>query len=110
MLYSVNDSDLANTPTGDVTDLEGDDIIFRGIDDATCGGPGTAPCQLDHEIEEYVPGSGKFVAWVRIPSVNANPGPDTVIQILYGNSAITTSTEKPYRCLDQRLCRRVAFE
>lgn len=97
MLFSVTDPDLAHTTSGgDVTDLEGDDIVFKAYDDATCGGAGLAPCTLDHEIERYVSTTGELVAWVRIPSVNtASAGSDTVITIHYGNSSITTSTENP---------------
>ena len=90
LLYSVTDTDLRNN----VTDPEGDDINFVGFDDTTCGGVGTAPCTLDHEIEKWVGGTGELVAWVRIPSVNTiNAGTDTVIKILYGDSSVTTSTQ-----------------
>ena len=34
MLVSVTDLDLRTTPSGDVTDAQGDDIIFRALD--TC--------------------------------------------------------------------------
>ena len=101
MLFSgsiVPDPDLANTPTGDITDLEGDDIIFRASDDATCGGAGLSPCVLDHEVEKYVSGTGELVAWVRIPSVKTANGAntsDTVIQIFYGNDDVNTSSENP---------------
>ena len=92
LFYSVTDTDLRDN----VTDPEGDDIIFRGADDTTCGGAGTAPCVLDHEIEKWVGGTGELVAWVRIPSVNtAAAASDTVIQIYYGNSAVTNPTENP---------------
>ncbi|MFQ5948115.1 MAG: DUF2341 domain-containing protein, partial [Acidimicrobiia bacterium] len=96
MLYKVTDTDLKSTPTGDVTDPEGDDIVFRAFDDATCGGAGLAPCTLDHEIEKYDGSTGELVAWVRVPSVKTNNvanTSDTVIYIYYGNSAVTTSTQ-----------------
>ncbi len=86
----MKDTDLRDN----VTDPEGDDINFVGFDDTTCGGVGTAPCTLDHEIEKWVGGTGELVAWVRIPSVNTiNAGTDTVIKILYGDSSVTTSTQ-----------------
>ncbi len=52
MLFNSTDTDLAHTSNGgDVTDLGGDDITFRGLDATTCGGP--ASCTLAHEIEMY---------------------------------------------------------
>ncbi|MCG6926034.1 MAG: DUF2341 domain-containing protein [Acidobacteria bacterium] len=97
MLYRVTDPDLAHTGSGgQVTDPQGDDIIFRGMDDATCGGAGLAPCQLDHEIESYDPATGALVAWVRIPSVNtASAASNTTIYIYYGNPTVTAPTENP---------------
>jgi len=54
MLVSLTDNDLRPTAYGgDVTSSSGYDIIFRALDDTTCGGSGTAPCTLDHEIEFY---------------------------------------------------------
>jgi streptogramin lyase len=97
MLFNTTDPDLALTTSGgNVTDLQGDDIIFRAHDDTTCGGAGRAPCVLDHEIERYVGTTGQLVAWVRIPSVRtAAAGSDTVIYIYYGNAAVTSPTENP---------------
>jgi len=93
LLYSVTDVDLKSTGNGgDVTSTSGYDILFRAVDDTTCGG--TGPCTLDHEVEEYDPATGRLVAWVRLPSVNTNTaGSDTVLYIYYGNSAITASIE-----------------
>ncbi len=66
MLFNSTDPDLRHTSFGgDVTDLDGDDIVFRGGDAATCGA--APPCILDHEIEKYVNTTGELVAWVRIP-------------------------------------------
>ena len=53
LLFSVTHLDLS-TASGEVTDAQGDDILFRALDDATCGGAGLAPCTLDHEIESWV--------------------------------------------------------
>jgi hypothetical protein len=100
MLFSVTDADLATTVNGgdvasyDAPSKDPRDIIFRALDDDTCGGLGTSPCTLDHEIEKYVDTSGEMVAWVRIPSVNTNAASsDTVVYIYYGNSDITSSTQ-----------------
>ncbi len=95
MLFSVTDPDLAHTSSGgDVTDLGGDDIVFRAFDAATCGGP--ASCTLDHEIEKYVSSTGELVAWVRIPSVNtASAASDTLVYVYYGNPSVTSPTENP---------------
>lgn len=91
MLFSVTDPDLRTTANGGkVTSPNGDDILFRALDDATCGGVGLAPCTLDHEIESY---TGKLVAWVRIPVLSATS--DTTIYVYYGNSSITSPTENP---------------
>ena len=95
LLFSVTDLDLS-TVSGQVTDAEGDDIIFRALDDATCGGVGTAPCTLDHEMESYNATTGVVVAWVRLPSVktaHTDNTTDTQIYVYYGNGDITTSTE-----------------
>ena len=93
LLFSVTDVDLKSTGNGgDVTSASGDDILFRAVDAATCGG--TGPCTLDHEIESYDPATGELVAWVRVPSLNTNAaGSDTVLYIYYGNVAVTASIE-----------------
>ena len=95
ILFSVTDPDLRTTGNGGkVADADGDDIIFRGWDEATCGGVGTSPCGLDHEIEKYDETTGELVAWVRLPSVNTNAAAsDTAIFIYYGNIAVTVSSE-----------------
>jgi hypothetical protein len=66
----------------DVTDPDGDDIIFRTS-------PGGA--QLDHEIEVYDTTNDILVAWVRVPSLSGSSNTD--IYMLYGNDCITTSTQ-----------------
>ncbi|MGD8989249.1 MAG: DUF2341 domain-containing protein, partial [Syntrophobacterales bacterium] len=99
MLFSVTDGDLKTTANGgdvasyDAPSNDPRDIIFRALDDDTCS-PGTAPCGLYHEIEDYDPATGELVAWVNIPSVNTNAASsDTVIYIYYGNSDVTSSTQ-----------------
>lgn len=96
LLISITDLDLKTTANGgDVTDAEGDDIIFRAHDATTCN-DGASVCGLDHEIEKYVPSTGQLIAWVRLPSVNTiSASSNTVIYIYYGNSSITTSTQIP---------------
>ena len=86
MLFSVTDPDLRHTASvGKVTDLGGDDIIFKGLDATTCGA--APPCTLDHEIEKYVNTTGELVAWVRIPAVKTSAaGPRTP------SSTCTTAT------------------
>jgi hypothetical protein len=95
MLVSRIDPDLRTTANGghvasyDAGTNDPRDIIFRALDDTTCGGSGTAPCTLDHEIERYVASTGELVAWVRLPSINDG----TVIYTYYGNSCMPSSTQ-----------------
>ena len=97
MLVSMTDPNLATTVNGghvasyNAGTNDPWDIIFEGLDDTTCGGSGTAPCRLNHEIETYVASTGQLVAWVRVPSINNG----TVIYIYYGNSCMTASTQNP---------------
>jgi hypothetical protein len=77
-----------NASTGDPQDL-----VFEGLDDTTCGGAGTAPCKLDHEIEYYVPTTGQLIAWVKVPSITSI-APRTVIYMYYGNGC-SVSTQDP---------------
>ena len=78
---------------GRIENTDGYDILFRALDDSTCGGVGNAPCTLDHEIEKYDGTAGTLVAWVRIPSLDYND--DTEFYIYYGNSCIGSATENP---------------
>jgi len=88
VLISIdNDSDLRDH----VINADGHDIIFRATDDDTCGGVGTAPCTLDHEIEYWDGSTGTLVAWVRVPTLKYDQNTD--IYIYYGNSSISSSTE-----------------
>jgi hypothetical protein len=95
LLINCADANLATTANGGhVTNANGYDIVFRSRDDAICGGAGTAPCQLDHEIEKYTATSGLLTAWVRLPSVNTNTAAsDTIIWVYYGNPDVTSSME-----------------
>ncbi|MCG6923142.1 MAG: DUF2341 domain-containing protein [Acidobacteria bacterium] len=68
-----------------VATAQGWDIGFTAEDNTTCGG--TGPCTLDHEIEQWDPGTGTLVAWVRIPVLDTtNP---TVLHVNYGDAAAT---------------------
>src|SRR3989475_2166929 len=99
MLFSVTDPALKTTGNGgNVQKALGWDIIFRAFDadnpgDNICGG--AAVCTLDHEIEQYVAGSGQLIAWVRIPVLRTqtSPNPSTRIWIYYGDTGVPASTE-----------------
>jgi hypothetical protein len=66
--------------SGDITNSSGYDIIFT----SDAGGS----TLLDWEIELYDGTGGRFVAWVKIPTLSHTA--DTVIYVFYGNAAITT--------------------
>ena len=85
VLVSLVDADLQAR----VASPSGYDIVFRGEDTVTCGGPAT--CTLDHEIERWDGTTGTLVAWVRVPSLSAG----TAIYMYYGNKQVTSSTETP---------------
>jgi autotransporter-associated beta strand protein len=90
--FNSTDPDFKSLANGGrVTNNNGYDIIFRALDDTTCGGAGTSPCTLHHEIEKYDPVAGQVVAWVQVPSIAAG----TVIYVYYGNGAITAPTAAP---------------
>jgi hypothetical protein len=95
MLVSITDPNLATTANGghvasyNAGTNDPWDIIFEALDDTTCGGAGTSPCRLNHEIEAYVATTGQLVAWVKVPSINNG----TVIYMYYGNSCISSSTQ-----------------
>lgn len=91
VLVSLVDTDLELAPSGDVISPEGYDILFRAEDDTTCGGVGTSPCVLDHEIERYDGGTGTLVAFVRVPVLQSSV--NTVIYMYYGDASITCSQE-----------------
>ena len=96
MLVSVTNAALATVGSGghiasyNATTDDPQDLVFEGLDDTTCGGAGTSPCKLSHEIEYYAPASGTLVAWVRVPSINNG----TIIYMYYGNGC-AVSTQSP---------------
>ncbi len=68
----------------DVTDADGDDIIFR---ESYSGD------QLSHEIEAYDTSNDLLVAWVKIPVLSGSS--PTTIYMWYGNECIVDSTAYP---------------
>ena len=78
-LISITDARLISTSNGGrVTNTNGYDIIFTDQSGNT----------LDNQIESYDPVAGQYIAWVRIPLLSHTA--TTTINMLYGNSAITT--------------------
>lgn len=75
VLYSVTDSALAS--------LAANRIAFTGEDGTT---------KLKYEIESYDSGTGKLVAWVRVPTVTSSI--DKSFYIYYGSPSNTTSQEE----------------
>jgi cysteine-rich repeat protein len=94
ILFSVTDPSLKTIANGGrMRNANAYDMVFRGLDTTTCGGP--AVCTFAHEIEKYDATTGQLIAWVNIPGLKARSGTtDTSIQILFGNQAISTTTEQ----------------
>jgi len=77
VMIDITDSDLAADAQTD-----GDDIIFKLGDEA-----------LDFEIEYFNKGTGRLVAWVKIPTLSSTS--NTVITMAYGNpNAGSSSTTR----------------
>ncbi|MFL5306377.1 MAG: C25 family cysteine peptidase, partial [Polyangia bacterium] len=95
VLISVTDTSLKTVANGGrVRNTNGYDIIFRGLDTTTCGGP--IACTFAHEIEKYDGTTGQLIAWVNVPALKAQTNSaNTTFNILFGNAAITTSTALP---------------
>jgi hypothetical protein len=55
---------------------------------------------LDWEVEKYDGATGNLVAWVRIPSLPAGAGNDTVIYLDYGDCNVTAPTNTPANVWD----------
>ncbi|MBP7842409.1 DUF2341 domain-containing protein [Candidatus Woesebacteria bacterium] len=70
-LISFTDSDLSAEALS-----TGNDILFTSSNGTT---------KLNHEIENYVSGTGTIVAWVNIPTLGGST--DTEIYVYYGNAA-----------------------
>jgi MYXO-CTERM domain-containing protein len=92
VLISITDTALAQQTTGHVRSASGYDIIFRGLDSVTCGGPSV--CTMSHQIESYST-SGTLVAWVNVPGLKTQTNTaNTTFRMMYGNLAISSSTER----------------
>ncbi|MGF1584718.1 MAG: DUF2341 domain-containing protein, partial [Bacteroidales bacterium] len=82
VLIDIIDDDLRFTPSGNVKNEKGYDIVFSADNEI-----------LDHELEFYESSTGKYTAWVRIPVLSASE--NTIIKIHYGNSLISTDPSSP---------------
>jgi hypothetical protein len=71
LVYIASNASLSTNARSD-----GFDILFTSDDKVT---------KLDHEIEQYVTGTGELVAWVEIPSLSSTV--DTDIYMYYGNTS-----------------------
>lgn len=81
MLVSFTDPDLRTIANGgNVSNANGFDIIFTLGDCSTI---------LSHQIESYNPVTGRYVAWVRIPTLSAST--NTGIHMYYGNSGVVAN-------------------
>lgn len=79
VLVSLIDPNLRTVSNGGhVQNANGYDIIFTLGDCIT---------QLNHQIEQYDPLTGKYIAWVRIPSLPATT--NYGFHMYYGNTTIT---------------------
>lgn len=70
-----NDSNLSTAQSN------GNDILFTD----------SQGNKLSHEIEEFVQGSGKLVAWVKVPTLLSTQ--DTILYIYYGNSTCSNQQD-----------------
>jgi Concanavalin A-like lectin/glucanases superfamily len=84
MLFSSTIAQLATVANGGkVTNSSGYDIIFSSTPNLS--GANILP----FEIVSYSPTAGQFVAFVQVPTLSVSV--NTVIYVLYGNSAISSS-------------------
>lgn len=72
------------TNGGAVAHAAGHDIAFAAADGLT---------PLPHEIERYVPESGRILAWVRIPRLATSS--ETLFHLYYGNADVVVPSERP---------------
>ena len=80
VLISFTDNDLRTTANGgNVENANGYDILFT---------LGDCSSTLDHQIEQYDPATGEYIAWVRIPSLS--PTVNTNLHMYYGNSSVSS--------------------
>ncbi len=85
LMVNITEPELRHTTSsGNVENINGYDIAFVDEDGN----------KLDHQMESYIPTTGQYIGWVRIPSLSYNSNTD--IYILYGNPQVSTdqSTER----------------
>ncbi len=81
MLFSASDNNLRSTGNGGlVENISGYDIVFTTADGTT---------QINHEIEYFDPATGKYIAWVQIPSLDYQN--NTIIYMYFGNSGVSAN-------------------
>jgi hypothetical protein len=73
----ASDTDLAAE-----AQTNGEDILFTTSDGVT---------KLSHEIEDFVKGTGKLVAWVKVPYLSS--GVDTTLWMYYGNGSVASQED-----------------
>lgn len=99
--FAVTDSLLASTANGGhVTSPAGNDIVF------TSDPAGLQPLPFD--LEQYNPGTGQIVAWVKVPFLSH--AQDTVIYMFYGNSSIALPQQNPTAVWDTSYTAVYQFE
>jgi hypothetical protein len=78
VLVSVTTSTTFKTTGngGHVEQADGGDFVFTSSDGTT---------KLDHEIDEYSSSTGRFIAWVKTPSLSS--AADTDLYVYYGNAS-----------------------
>ncbi len=85
VLVDITDPDLRSLANGgEVNNLNGYDIVFTSSDGSTL---------LNHELESYNPTTGRLLAWVRFPVLQATS--DTPFYIYFGNSSVSTDPSTP---------------
>lgn len=91
MLFSGTFTYLKTTGNGgDVTDTQGDDIVFTS--DSGC------TTNLKFEQESYVATTGAVNYWVKIPTLSTSV--NTLIYLCYGKSSVTTFQGDPENVWD----------
>ncbi|MCK4693915.1 MAG: DUF2341 domain-containing protein, partial [Anaerolineales bacterium] len=72
LINQSSDAELSASAQAD-----GGDILFTSANGTT---------KLDHEIEEYITGTGELVAWVEVPSLSGSV--NTELYMYYGNGTV----------------------
>ena len=86
VLINITDPTLKLTVNGGhIAHASAYDIAFRN----------SAFALLDWEVEKYDGAAGTLIAWVRIPSLPAGAGNDTIIYLDYGDCTVTTASNTP---------------